>query len=232
MAGALGVRLLGAAGRGIGPGGGALAKLERIEMAEIDGRLEGATIDVACDVDSPLLGPRGAARVFAPQKGATPEMVETLERNLARLAEVIRRDLEVDVAGLPGAGAAGGLGAGLVAFLGARLRSGVELVLEAVGLEAKLEGADLAVTGEGRLDGQTAHGKAPMGVAKLAAANGVPVVAVAGCLGEGVEAVRAIGIADYETATPAGMPFEEARRRARALVAEAAERIGRRFAGR
>jgi glycerate kinase len=229
MAGALGARLLDSRGAEIGPGGGALGGLERIDLAGLDPRVTGADFEVACDVTNPLVGPDGAARVFGPQKGATPEMVEELERNLAHLARVIERDLGVRVADLAGAGAAGGLGAGLVAFCGARLRSGVEMVLEAVGLEAKLAGADLVVTGEGRLDGQTAHGKAPMGVAAVARRRGVPVVAVAGSLGDGVEAVREIGITDYEAATPEGMPFDEARRRAAELVSEAAARLARRL---
>lgn len=191
---ALGGRLLDAEGRDLPPGGGALASLERIDLSGLDPRLSECTIDVACDVDNPLCGPKGASAIFGPQKGATPEMVATLDRNLARFAAVVKAQLGLDVADLPGSGAAGGLGAGLRAVVGATLRPGVEIVMEAVGMDAIVADADLVVTGEGRIDGQTVHGKTPVGVAAVARRHGCPVIAIAGSVGAGAEAVYAHGI--------------------------------------
>jgi glycerate 2-kinase len=182
MASALGLRLLDAAGGQLPDGGGALRKLSRIDTAGLAPELRGVELRVACDVDSPLLGAEGAARVFGPQKGATPEMVEELELGLGRLAGRLNEDLGRDVADLPGAGAAGGLGAGLVGFLGAQLLPGAELVMDAVGFDARLKDADLLVTGEGKLDAQSLRGKAPAAAARRAMAGGVPAVALAGCI--------------------------------------------------
>ena len=227
MAQALGARFLDARGRELGPGGGALDRLERIDLSGMDPRLRTAEILVACDVTNPLYGPEGAAAVFGPQKGATPEMVAQLDANLRRLAEVIRRDLGVDVSTLPGGGAAGGLGAGLVAFCGAHLRPGVELVMEAVGLERRLQGADLVVTGEGALDRQTPFGKTPAGVGRLARRLGIPAVAIVGSIGEGVdrETLEACGLAGIVSIVPRPMPLEQAMRQAVPLLLEAAERL-------
>ncbi len=179
---ALGVVFIdtGGAGSPCGLAGGGLATIGHIDMSGRDPRVAGADIRVACDVTNPLTGPEGAAAVYGPQKGATPAMVEQLEAGLANLAEVIRGDLGVDVEHLPGAGAAGGLGAGLVAFASAKLESGIAIVAEAVGLAGRVAGADLVITGEGRLDGQTAAGKLPVGVAELASAVGVPTVCIPG----------------------------------------------------
>jgi len=232
MAQALGARLLDEAGRDIGPGGGQLARLARVDASTLDPRLRSVACEVACDVDNPLLGPNGAARVYGPQKGATPEMVEALEANLARFADVVERDLGLDVRDIPGAGAAGGLGAGLMAFLGARLRPGVEIVVEAAGLEQKLRGADLAIVGEGRLDAQTARGKVPVGVARVAARMGVPVVAIAGSLGQGYEAVHDEGIAACFSILDRPMPLEEAFAQAEELLARATREVVRAFVAR
>ena len=229
MAQALGVKLLDADGASIGRGGGALAQLARIDLSGRDPRLADVAIDVACDVDNPLVGPHGAARVYGPQKGATPAMVEQLDASLSHLAEVIERDLGTAVRDLRGAGAAGGLGAGLVAFLGAKLLPGVSLVVDAVGLEAKLEGAALVLVGEGRLDGQTAFGKVPVGVARAAAARGIPVVAIAGALGEGWEAVLGEGVTACFSLVPGPVPLDEAMARAGELLADAAEQVVRLF---
>jgi glycerate 2-kinase len=197
---ALGVQLLDRAGNQIGFGGGSLASLERIDLSGLDPRLAGCRIDAACDVDNPLTGPRGASAVFGPQKGATPETVALLDHNLARYAEIISRDLGVSVAATPGAGAAGGMGAALLGFLGAGLRAGVSIVMEAVGLEALVRDADLVITGEGRIDSQTIQGKTPIGVARLAKRHGKPVIGIAGCLsgdagvvhGHGIDAVFSV----------------------------------------
>ena len=192
---ALGVRFLDAGGRDLALGGGALADLERIDLSGLDPRLAACAIEVACDVDNPLVGPHGASAIFGPQKGATPEMVRVLDANLARYAALIERTIGKSVADMPGAGAAGGLGAGLHAFLGARLRPGIEIVMGAVEMDRVVADADLIVTGEGRLDGQTIHGKTPIGVASVAERHGKPVIAIAGSLGRGFEAVYDHGIA-------------------------------------
>ncbi len=224
---ALGVELWDQEGKPIGPGGGELARLRHIDVSHRDPRLAEADVQVACDVDNQLIGADGAARVYGPQKGANPEMVEQLERNLDHLADVIARDLGIDVRNLSGGGAAGGLGAGLVAFLGAKLRPGVELVLEAAQLEERLRGADLVITGEGRLDRQSAFGKAPVGVARLAKRLGIPVIAIVGALGEGAEKVLDEGIEAYYSIIPAPMSLEEAMRRSRELLQECACQVVR-----
>ena len=189
MAQALGFRLLDAAGRDLPPGGAALASLRRIDGSQADPRWRDIKVDVACDVTNPLTGPEGASAVYGPQKGATPAMVEELDAALGHFAEVVRRDLRVEVEQLPGAGAAGGAGAGLVAFLGARLTRGAPLVVEAAGLDDALRDAQAAITGEGRVDRQTAYGKGPAEVIKRARAARVAAVVIAGSLGEGWEAL-------------------------------------------
>ncbi|MFH1022065.1 MAG: glycerate kinase [Planctomycetota bacterium] len=195
MAAALGARLLDRDGRDIPRGGGGLAAVHAIDRSGLDRRLASVEIVAACDVKNPLCGPRGAAAVFGPQKGATPAMVRTLNRNLARFAAGIRRSIGKNVARLPGAGAAGGLGAGLVAFTGARLEPGIAIVLDTVRFREELAGADIVLTGEGCLDGQSVMGKAVGGVAAAAENAGVPVIALAGCLGPGHERVLAHGVA-------------------------------------
>jgi glycerate kinase len=163
-----------------GLGGGDLKRITRIDASDRDRRVAEARVEVACDVTNPLTGPNGAAVVYGPQKGATPDMVKTLDAGLAHLAELIRRDLGMDVQTLPGTGAAGGLGAGLVAFAGATLRRGVEIVADAVGLRRRLAGAALVITGEGKFDSQSASGKTAVGVARIAAEMGVPAVCIPG----------------------------------------------------
>lgn len=194
MAQALGVRLLDEAGRDLSVGGGALAKLATVDITNVDPRLKNTEIIIASDVTNPLTGPTGASVVFGPQKGATPEMVNELDSNLVHYAEVIKRDLTSDVKNQPGAGAAGGLGAGLLVFTGASLRSGVELVTELTHLEDKISQADYVFTGEGGMDFQTKFGKAPYGVAKAAKKYHKPVFACAGYIGEQVEVLYDEGI--------------------------------------
>jgi len=229
MAQALGVKLLDANGDDIPRGGAGLAKLDRIDVSARDPRLASVAVEVACDVDNPLTGPTGAARVYGPQKGATPEQVSVLDAALARLAKVIARDLGVDVAEIPGSGAAGGLGAGLVAFAAATLRPGVDMVVEAVGLDAKLEGADLVITGEGRMDRQSAFGKTPVGVAAAARKHGVPVVAIVGAIGDGADAVLTRGIDAVFSIHTAPVTQEEAFARSPELLRRAAEHVVRLF---
>jgi glycerate kinase len=227
MAQALGARLLDDAGQDLPPGGAALARLSRIDLSGLDPRLGQCQVLAASDVFNALCGPQGASLVYGPQKGATPEVARELDAALRRYAQVIERDLGVRVLDLAGAGAAGGLGAGLVAFLGAELVLGAQLVAETVGLTQKLEGADLALTGEGRLDAQTSFGKAPWEVARLAKGCGLPVIAIAGslaedcwpALGEAFDAVVAI--------TPRAMSAKEAMAQAAELVTDAAEGVAR-----
>ncbi|MCL5045930.1 MAG: glycerate kinase, partial [Actinobacteria bacterium] len=227
MAQALGVRLVDRDGHTLGDGGGELERLERIDVSGLDPRLKECSFAAACDVDNPLCGPRGASAVFGPQKGATLEMVRRLDANLARYAEVLRRDRGVDVADIPGAGAAGGLGAGLVAFLRAELKRGIEIVIDATGLRNHLEGADLVITGEGRMDFQSLGGKTPVGVAGAAAEKGVPVLALVGSIDPGAEAVYQAGISAVAAIVPGPMTLEEAMAGGPELMARAAERAMR-----
>lgn len=191
---ALGVKLLGTDGREIGLGGGALEGLRHIDGNGLDPRLHECSIQVACDVDNPLTGPKGASAVFGPQKGATPSMVAALDANLAHFARLVARDQHREIAAAPGAGAAGGMGGALLAFLDVALRPGIDIVIEAVGLEAHLTGASLVVTGEGRMDAQTLHGKAPLGIARLARRHRVPVIAIAGSLAADADALYEHGM--------------------------------------
>lgn len=191
---ALGVRLLDENGNDLERGGAALEKLARIDVSSLDRRVQDCQIDVACDVTNPLLGPEGASAVFGPQKGASLETVQQLERCLQQFARVVKEDLGRDVGGIPGTGAAGGLGAALLAVLNGRLRRGCDVVLEVVRLREHLAGADLVITGEGRTDGQTIYGKAPVGVARIASSCGVPVVDLAGSLTLDSAAVHQHGI--------------------------------------
>ena len=186
---ALGMKFLDAQGRPLPDGlaGGDLARIDKIDPSQLDRRLDQVEVLVACDVDNPLCGPSGAAAVYGPQKGATPEMVAQLDQGLAHLAELIQRDLGLSIGVVPGAGAAGGLGAGLIAFCKARLQPGVEIVMAQVGLEQRLEDCDLLITGEGQLDGQSVRGKTISGVGRLAKRAGVPVVALVGSIGDGAE---------------------------------------------
>jgi glycerate kinase len=186
-----------------------------------------AQVSVATDVTNPLTGPNGASAIYGPQKGATPELVQRLDVALSRLAAIIRRDLRADVESLPGAGAAGGLGAGLVAFVQARLRPGAEMVMEALHLDDRLSGAALVLTGEGRLDSQTARfGKGPAALARHARAAGLRVIAIGGQVVDEAE-LRPLFDA-VEASTPSGMPLEQALAEARPLLAAATARAIRR----
>ena len=223
MAQALGVRLLDADGADLPPGGAALARLDSIDTSGLDERAADADFDVACDVNNPLTGPEGASAVYGPQKGATPENVEQLDAALANFAEVVKRDLGADVDGVPGSGAAGGLGGGIMAFLGGRLRPGVDIVLDTVDLASRLDGADLIITGEGCMDFQTVYNKAPIGVARLAGERNIPVIGVSGSLGDGFTDVHEHGIAAAVAITHAPMTLDEATDRVAELIASATE---------
>lgn len=225
MAQALGVRFLDEEGRELGSGGGELARLARIDTSGMD--LPALEVVVACDVSNPLTGPEGASHIYGPQKGATPQMVAELDKALANMAQVVKKDLGLEVSHIPGSGAAGGLGAGLIAFLGAQLKPGVEIVLEVTGLAEKLVGANLVITGEGAMDGQTVYGKTPVGVAKVAKAQGIPVIAVVGSMGSGIEAVYGAGIDAVFTIVQGPCRLDEAIERGPELVAQVSENLAR-----
>lgn len=191
---ALGGKLLDKDGNELGFGGGELGKLVKLELTNFDARLKDVSIEVACDVTNPLCGERGASNVFGPQKGATKEMVEILDGNLKHYASVIKKQLNKDVLDVPGAGAAGGLGAGLMAFLQGTLKKGIEMVIEYAKLEEKIKEADMVWTGEGSIDFQTQYGKTPLGVATVAKKYNKPVIALAGRVGEDIEVLYEKGI--------------------------------------
>ena len=227
MARAFGYRFFDADGGELAEGGGALVRLARIE-GQTDPRLIRPAIDVACDVRNPLLGPEGATAVYGPQKGATAEIQRELEAALTQYADVVEAFVGRDVRSVAGAGAAGGLGAGLIAFLDARLVSGSALVLDAVGFDKRLVGADLVITGEGRIDGQSIYGKLTHAVTVAAKRRGVPVVAVAGMIGPGHEAMRDAGIEAIETlASGSDADREAAMRDPLPRIEDAAERLVR-----
>ncbi len=224
---ALGARFLDAQGRELPPGGAALAGLERIDLSGLDPLLERTEILVACDVDNPLCGPRGASAVFGPQKGASPAVAAELDAALARYAEIARRETGRDAARHPGAGAAGGLGAAFLFFSGARLMPGVEIVLTATEFAGRAALADLVLTGEGRTDFQTAYGKAPVGVAKCAKTQGKPVICISGGLGEGASDILPLGVDALEGTVCSAMDLEDCLRDAPGMLTDAAERVCR-----
>ena len=227
MARALGVRFLDAAGREVAAGGGSLAEICQIDTTGLDPRLKNTEIVVACDVDNPLCGTRGASAVFGPQKGATPEMVQQLDAGLAKYASCARQATGRDVAEKAGAGAAGGLGAGLMFFTPAQLKPGVEIVLDAVGFSDIVRDADFVITGEGRTDFQTAFGKAPVGVAKVAKTHGAPVFCISGGLGEGADDVLAQGIDAVMSICERPLSLEECMAAGAQLIEPAAARLSR-----
>lgn len=227
MAKALGVKFLDEEGKELPPGGGALGRLARIDVSQMDPRLKSTAITVMCDVDNPLCGIRGASSVFGPQKGATPEMVKVLDSNLEHYAKIIKDQLNVDLKDIPGSGAAGGLGAGLLAFTNAALKSGIETVLDTVKFDQMLEGADLVITGEGRIDSQSLFGKVPMGVAMRAVRHAKPVLAIVGSIGPGAEALYGHGISSIVSIVNGPMTLEESIAQAYELTREAAERAFR-----
>ncbi len=227
MAEALGARFLDTAGQPLAPGGAALARLATIDPSGLDPRLQETQIQVACDVDNPLCGPRGASAIYGPQKGATPTMVAELDRALRRFGGIAAQTFGRDVSEQPGAGAAGGLGAALLWFANARLQPGIEIVIAATGLRELIRQADWVLTGEGATDYQTAFGKAPVGIAKVAQEYNVPVVCLSGGLGRDYQAVYACGIAAIASITPCPMPLEECMENGVTLIEDAAERLAR-----
>ena len=226
LAQALGVKFLDSAKHELPYGGAALIKLAEINALNLDKRLQEAKFVVACDVANPLCGTLGASVVFGPQKGATAKMVEELDAALENYQKIACHTTGKDVAGIPGAGAAGGLGAGLMFFTSAKFQPGIELVISASGLREKIKTADLVITGEGCTDFQTVFGKAPVGIAKLAKQFGVPVICLAGSLGQGYREVLACDIDALMNIQPQPMGLEQCIEEAEILTEEAAFRLG------
>ncbi|NQX45118.1 glycerate kinase [Paenibacillus tritici] len=227
MAEALGVRLLDEAGEPLPRGGGSLGRLARVDITSLDARLQQVQLIVACDVTNPLCGDEGASAVFGPQKGATPDMVQQLDTNLAHYAAVVKQQLHKDVRDLPGAGAAGGLGAGLMIFTQATLQKGIEMMIEYTGLREKLVEADFVFTGEGGIDFQTRLGKTPYGVARTAKASGKTVIALAGYIGEGIEPLYSEGIGAIFGIVPGASSLEKLLAEGPANVERTCENIAR-----
>ncbi len=229
MAQALGVRFLDKDGKELSGIGSSLGAIAEIDLSGLDPRVKETTFEAVCDVDNPLCGPKGAAAVYGPQKGASPKQVEELDQGLKNLAEVIQKQMGLDVADMPGAGAAGGLGAGLNAFLGAKLRKGIDLIFDLVGLDKKMAGADLALTGEGQIDFQTVFGKAPGGVGVAAKAQGVPCFAIAGAVGKELGDLHETGIDAVFSLCTSPMTLEESMKNAKQNLARVTEQAIRAF---
>ncbi len=225
MAQALGVSFLDEEGNQIAFGGGELSKISKIDVSLLDPRIKDTVITIASDVKNPLCGPNGASAVYGPQKGATPEMVETLDRNLKHLAKTIHEQLNIDILNVPGSGAAGGLGAGLMAFLGAKFCLGIKLVTELARLEEKIQRADLVVTGEGSTDYQTLFGKVPHGIADIAKKYSKPVICISGSLGKGYEQLYNEGIDAFFSIVNRPMSLEEAMNNAEVLLEQTAKNV-------
>ena len=224
---ALGLELFDEQGNSLARGGLALARLARIDLGGLDPRLARVRFEIAADVNNPLCGEQGASAIFGPQKGASPEQVRLLDQALGHFADHCARVLPKDVRQEPGSGAAGGLGFAAKAFFGAQFRAGVEVVAELVGLAEAVKGADLVITGEGRFDAQTLRGKTPFGVARIARAQGVPVVVLAGTLGEGYQALYEHGINAAFALTSGPMSLQDACARAPQLLTDRARDIAR-----
>ncbi len=226
MAQALGFKLLDGKGEEIGPGGMGLLKLEKIDSSTKDPRLGHAKITVACDVDNPLCGKNGASKVYGPQKGATPKMVQQLDEALYDFSKVVHRDLGSDILNLPGSGAAGGLGGGLVAFVNASLKRGIDIVIKASGLEKEIKEADLVITGEGKMDSQTFSGKTPHGVMRVASKHKVPVIAVTGWIDDDLCHFTENGFVTVLSICPGPISLDKAINSSYTYTVEAGERIG------
>ncbi|WP_461205146.1 glycerate kinase [Clostridium sp. DL1XJH146] len=225
----LGGKLLDENGDDVKPGGGSLSKIKTIDLSNFDNRIAECNITVACDVDNPLIGPNGASHVFGPQKGANKEMVKQLDKNLEHYANVINNTLNIDIKNIPGAGAAGGLGGGLLAFFGAELKRGIDIVINTVELESYIKDADLVFTGEGMMDFQTQFGKTPFGVAKVASKYNVPVIGIAGTLGKDIDILYQKGFTSLFSITDKPMSLDDAIKNSRELVSNVSERIIRLF---
>ncbi|MBT1278849.1 glycerate kinase [Thermoanaerobacter sp. CM-CNRG TB177] len=226
MATALGVKFYDKDGREIGLGGGALSKIYSIDTSNLDDRLKECRFIVACDVANPLIGENGASRVYGPQKGATKEMVEVLDKNLEHYGKLLEKYFNKKIIDVPGSGAAGGLGAGLMAFLNAQLKSGIEIITETLKLEEKIKEADIVISGEGKIDFQTAFGKTISGIAKLCKKHNKPLIVIAGTV-EDIEKLYEIGVSSVFSTMEKPMFLEDAIKNAPTLLEKSAERIFR-----
>ena len=227
MLSALGVKFLDQRGNDIGLGGESLANLYTVDVRDMDPRIKESIIIAACDVDNPLCGLNGAAHIFGPQKGADEKMIEILDENLSNFSEVIKRDLGIEIKDIPGSGAAGGLGGGLLAFFNAKLKRGIDIVIETTNLQENIKDADLVITGEGMIDYQTAFGKTPFGVAKVAQKYNVPVIAIAGGIGKDAESLYDKGFNSIFSIVDKPMQLEDAIEDAGILLEKTTERIMR-----
>jgi glycerate kinase len=227
MAKALGVRFLDSTGREIGHGGGALDKLFKLDISSIDKRIKECTISALCDVDNPLCGPYGASHIFGGQKGATKAIIETLDANLKHYSEVVEKTTGISIMSTKGAGAAGGLGGGILAFLNGEIKKGIEIIIEVLELEKKLKGVDYVITGEGKIDSQTSYGKTPYGIAALASKHNIPVIAICGAIGEGAEVLYDHHITAMFSLTSRPMELETAIQDAPELLQAISENIAR-----
>ncbi len=226
MLAALGAKFTDKDGKEVKPIGGEMIHVEKADFSGLMPELEETAITVICDVTNPLLGENGATFIYGPQKGAIPVIRDALEAGMAHYAQVVSAAVGHDIAAFPGAGAAGGLGAALGGVLGAQLKSGIDAVLDAVNFDQKLEGVDLAITGEGRIDGQSVRfGKVPVGVAKRCAAHGIPTVAIVGGIGDGAEGLFDLCESTIQTTVSGPMSLEKAMADAPALYEYAAERL-------
>ncbi|PZE20152.1 glycerate kinase [Paenibacillus xerothermodurans] len=226
---ALGVRLLDAAGQPVARGGGSLSRIATIDATVLDPRIAESRFLIATDVQNPLLGPHGASHVFGPQKGATPSIVDELERNMAVWADLIEAHTGVRVHEMPGAGAAGGIGAAFLAFFPTTIRRGIDVVIQYSRLHEHLRDADLVITGEGQIDYQTASGKTPMGIAQEANKYNVPTIALAGSVGAGIDALYDVGIRSVHSIAGGPLSLQEAMARAAELLEATAEQVLRTF---
>ncbi|HZG15494.1 MAG TPA: glycerate kinase [Candidatus Bathyarchaeia archaeon] len=224
---ALGYELQDEAGSSIAYGGGELGKLVRIETERADPRLAACTFVIACDVDNPFVGPNGASFVFGPQKGADAMAVQLLDDHLRHFANITEATTGVAIHDVPGTGAAGGVSGALLAFLGGTLKSGIDIVMETTGLAEVMQGADLVITGEGQVDFQTAQGKTPCGVARLAQKSGIPTIIIAGSIGQGIESLYKQGVTAITSIVNRPMSLDEAMAKAPELLEQAAEQIMR-----
>lgn len=197
------------------PVGGTLKDIAKIDLSGLDPRLKDIEISTMCDIDNPLTGELGAAAIFAPQKGASPELVRILDFGLKHLAEVVRNDLHFDIEMLPGAGAAGGMGGGMVAFLSSKLEMGIDVVLDTVNFDHLVQSADLVMTGEGKIDTQSLRGKVVIGVARRSKAHNVPVFAIVGDIGDNIEPAYDMGVSGIISINRVAVPFHEAKQRAK-----------------
>lgn len=225
MCQALGIKFLDNKGKEIGFGGGELGNIKKIDISGIDPRIADITLTIASDVQNVLTGTNGASTVYGPQKGATPEMIEILDNNLKHFAQIIKRDIGMNILNIPGSGAAGGLGGALMAFFNAKSRPGIGVIMELTKFEEKIKDATLIVTGEGATDYQTLYGKVPFGIAKVAVKYNKPVICISGTLGNGYEQLYDVGIAALFSIVNRPMSLEEAMAKGEELLEKASKNV-------